>query len=163
MLEIGKIVNTHGLKGDMKVTLWCDGIETFSALKYVYINNNRYSLLSVKPHKGCCLIKLDGINDINDTAPFINKIVCAKRSDLPKLPENTYYIKDLIGASVYNKGELAGKVKDVFSTPANDVYVVETDGGREILIPAVKEFIKKISIENSRIDAELGREYFDEN
>lgn len=163
MLEIGKIVNTHGLKGDMKVTPWCDGTEVFSALENVIVNGREYKLSKAVPHKGCFLIKLSEVNDINDTAPFINKIIYAKRADLPELPENTYYIKDLIGLSVYNGEELLGEIKDVFSTAANDVYVVGGENGKDILIPAVHEIVKNVSVEGGRVDVVLTKGYFDED
>ncbi len=163
MLEIGKIVNTHGLKGEMRFTPWCDGIGFLKNVKNVIVGDAVFTLESVKPHKNVFIIKLKGVNHINDTESFINKIVFARREDLPKLPENTYFIKDLIGLNVYNGEDLVGEISDVFSTPANDVYVIKRAEGKDILIPAIKQIVKNISIENKRLDAFISEEYFNEN
>ena len=163
MLEIGKIVNTHGLKGEMRFTAWCDGIEFLKAVKSVIINNAQYKLTGVKEHKNVFIIKFDGVDDINDTPAFINQVVYAKRADLPELPENTYFIKDLIGLKVFDGENQIGEIADVFQTPANDVYVVKREAGKDILIPAVKQIVKNVSIKDARIDVELTEEYFDEN
>ncbi len=163
MLEIGKIVNTHGLKGEMRFTPWCDGVDFLKAVKSVIINDRQYMLKGVKEHKNVFIIKLDGIDDINDTPEFINQIVYAKRADLPELPENTYFIKDLIGLSVYNDETYIGEISDVFSTPANDVYVVKQDSGKDILIPAIKHIVKSINIAEKCAYVTLTEEYFDEN
>lgn len=163
MLEIGKIVNTHGLKGEMRFTPWCDGIEFLKNVKKVFINDLVFELVSVRPSKNVFIIKLKGVDNINDTDSFINKVVYAKREDLPELPENTFYIKDLIGLKVYNGEDFVGEINDVFSTPANDVYVVKRSEGKDILIPAIKQIIKNISIGQGRVDAIIPEEYFNEN
>ncbi len=163
MLEIGKIVNTHGLKGEMRFTPWCDGIGFLKNVKKVIVGDDVFTLESVKPHKNVFIIKLSGVNHINDTDAFINKVVYAKREDLPPLPENTFFIKDLIGLKVYNGEDFVGEISDVFSTPANDVYVIKRPEGKDILIPAIKQIVKNISVENQRADVVLSEEYFNEN
>jgi len=163
MLEIGKIVNTHGLKGEMRLTPWCDGIEFLKAVKSVIVNDTPYKLVGVKEHKNVFIIKLDGVDDINDTPKFINQVVYAKRTDLPELPENTYFIKDLIGLKVYDGESFIGEISDVFSTPANDVYVVKRPEGKDILIPAIKQTVKMISLDEQCVYVTLTEEYFDEN
>ncbi|MBQ3114949.1 MAG: 16S rRNA processing protein RimM [Clostridia bacterium] len=163
MLEIGKIVNTHGLKGEMKLAPWCDGFDFFKQIKTVYINEKQYEITNSREQKNLFIIKLSGVNSIDDTPEFINKVVFAKKSSLPKLPENTYFIVDLIGLCVYNNGELVGKVDEVLQLKANDVYVVKSDDGKEILVPAIKEIVKGINIDSNRIDVCLTEEYFNEN
>lgn len=163
MLEIGKIVNTHGLKGEMKIAPWCDGFEFFKQIKTVIISDCEYKITSAKEQKNLFIIKLSGVDSIDDTPQFINKIVYVKKDTLPPLPENIFYIADLIGLSVYNDGTLIGKVDDVLQLKSNDVYVVKSESGQEVLIPAIKEIVKNISIENCRIDVCLSEEYIDEN
>ncbi len=163
MLEIGKIVNTHGLKGEMKIVPWCDGFDFFKQVKTVFINEKQYEITNSRQQKNLFIIKLSGVDSIDDTPGFINKVVYVKKSSLPELPENTYYIVDLIGLGVYNDGELLGEVQEVLQLKANDVYVVKSQDGKEILVPAIKEVVKNISIDSKRIDVCLMEEYVDEN
>ncbi|MBQ2754161.1 MAG: 16S rRNA processing protein RimM [Clostridia bacterium] len=163
MLEIGKIVNTHGLKGEMKIAPWCDGFDFFKQVKTVFINEKQYEITNSRQQKNLFVIKLSGVDSVDDTPGFINKVVYAKKSTLPELPENTYYIVDLIGLEVFNNGECVGKVYDVLQLKSNDVYVVKSDDGKEILVPAIKEFVKNISIDGNRIDVCLTEEYVDED
>ncbi len=148
--EIGKIVNTFGIKGEVKVTPYTDDIEQFKKIKSIYVNNTLMQVQSAKFQKNVVILKLKDVDDMTAAENLRNSIIEAKRSK-KKLPENTYYIADLIGLDVYtDEGTLLGKVKDIYNTGANDIYSIETES-KEVLLPAIKEVIKQIDIENKKI------------
>ena len=148
--EIGKIVNTFGIKGEVKVTPYTDDIEQFKKIKSIYVNNTLMKVQSAKFQKNVVILKLKDVDDMTAAENLRNSIIEAKRSK-KKLPENTYYIADLIGLDVYtDEGTLLGKVKDIYNTGANDIYSIETES-KEVLLPAIKEVIKQIDIENKKI------------
>ena len=154
-IEIGKIINTHGLKGEIKIAPWCDGIEIFEYLDEVYIGDKPYELLSVREHKNSFLAVLNTVDTIEKAEKLKNKIIKARIEDMPELEEDTYYIRDLIGLSVYEGDRLLGKIYDCFPTGSNDVYAVKSDDGKEILIPAIKQVVKRINISEGRMDVLL--------
>lgn len=154
-LEIGKIVNTHGLKGEVKVTPWCDRPSVFSELDSVIYDGRTIKVENVKFHKNSVILKLSGVESIEAAEKLKNGILLAKRSQLGQLPEGTYYINDLIGLEVYEGEESLGKIEDCFPTGSNDVYVVRSDEGRQLLIPAIKQVIKNVDIKGRRMDVEL--------
>lgn len=148
--EIGKIVNTFGIKGEVKVTPYTDDIEQFKKIKNIYVNNTLMKIQSAKFQKNVVILKLQGVDDMTSAENLRDSIIKVDRSK-KKLPENTYYIADLIGLDVYtDEGTLFGKDKDIYNTGANDIYSIETEG-KEVLLPAIKEVIKQIDIENKKI------------
>jgi 16S rRNA processing protein RimM len=151
-LEIGKIVNTHGLKGEVKVTPWCDDSRVFLSLDSVQTKNNRLKIENVKFFKNTVIIKFSGINSIEDAEKMRNEIIYADRSQLAPLADGTYYIRDIIGLEVFEKDTRMGIIEDCFDTGSNDVYVVLTDEGRRILIPAISQFVKKVDIRGKRME-----------
>lgn len=159
-LEIGQIVNSYGLKGQMKIVPFTDDITRYSDLKTIYIEINKqlkeYKIEQVKYHKNNVLIKLEGIDDINDTEKFKNCFVKVDRKNAVKLPEDTYFIIDLIGLEVFTEENvLLGKIVDVFPTGSNDVYVVKDELGKQILLPAISEVIKNVDIPNKKMIVNL--------
>ena len=154
-MEIGKMVNTHGLKGHVKVEPWCDGIETFEYLDSIFIKGTEYNIESVKPHKNIFLLKLKNIDDINVAEGFKGAIITADREKLPPLPEGTYYITDIIGLEVYEDEKYIGKISDWIETGSNNVYVIKRPKGKDVLIPAIDDVIKKIDIENKTMSVKL--------
>ena len=158
--EIGQIVNTFGIKGQVKVMPFTDDIHRFDELKSVIIEKNKKTEMKeieeVKYHKNMVLIKFKGIEDMNAAEALRNSYLKIKREDAKKLPKDTYFIADLIGCSVYTEdGEYLGKVDDIYSTKANDIYVVKDEQGKQILLPGRKEVLKKIDIENETITVHL--------
>ena len=150
-LEIGKIVNTFGIKGEVKVYPYTDDINQFKKIKKVYINNEEKEIESVKFHKNNVILKIKGIDNMTEAENLRNTVIEANRST-KKLPENTYCIADLINLDVYtDENNFLGKVKDIYNTGANDIYSIETPEGKEILLPAIKDVIKQIDIENKKI------------
>ncbi len=152
LLEIGQIVNTHGLRGDLKVMPWCDDPEIFHELAYVLIDNREYQIEKSVIHKNTVLLKLEGINHINDAENYRNKILSVPREELGELPEGTYYICDLLGCSVETEqGRPLGKICDIIKTGSNDVYVVEDDAKNQTLIPVIDECVKSVDVESKKV------------
>lgn len=159
-LEIGQIVNSYGLKGQMKIVPFTDNITRYNELKTIYIEVNKqlkeYKIEQVKYHKNNVLIKLEGIDDINDTEQFKNCFVKIDRKNAVKLPKDTYFIVDLIGIEVFTEENvLLGKIVDIFPTGSNDVYVVKDELGKQILLPAISEVIKNVDISNKKMIVNL--------
>ena len=158
--EIGQIVNTNGLKGILKVKPFTDDIQEFEKFTSIYIQKNgeliEFTIEKVRYVKNMVLLKLKGIDDINEAEKYKNLYIKIDREVLPTLPDNTFYIVDLIECDVETvDGKELGKIDDVFNTGSNDIYVVKNEEGKQILIPAIKQVIKKIDISNKRIIIEL--------
>lgn len=152
LLEIGKIVNTHGLRGEIKIQPWCDDSTIFEDIDYVIIDGKEYDILGVKYHKSSVILKLSGIADINEAEKYRNKTIFVTREMLGELPGGTYYICDLLGCGVQTvSGRFLGKIDDVIKTGSNDVYSVKNENGKQFLIPVIDEVIKNVDIENKMI------------
>jgi len=154
-IEIGKIVNTHGLRGHIKVEPWCDGIETFEYLKRVFVNNAEYGIESVKPQKNLFLLKLSGIDSVEVAEVLRGKIINALEEEMPPLPDGVYYIKDIIGLSVYEGEKFIGEITDWIETGSNNVYVIKRPKGKDVLIPAIDSVVLNIDIENKRMSVNM--------
>lgn len=158
-ISIGQIVNTYGVKGELKVYPLTDNIRRFDKLKIVYIEENhvlnKYEIQHIKYLNNMAIVKLNKVEDIESAEKFRNKYIKVHRNDAVKLPENSYFVCDIIGADVFNlDGELLGKVYDVIETGSNDVFVVKTED-KEILVPALKAVFKEIDIIKGRIVVQL--------
>ena len=146
--EIGKIVNTFGIKGEIKIYPYVDYIMD---LKYFYVDDNKMEIEKCRTQKNLVIVKIKGIDDINVVEKLKGKIASVYEEDLPSLPEGTYYIKDLIGLDVItDDGRELGKLDDVIQTGANDVYNVNG-----ILLPVIDEVVKKIDLKNHKIVVHL--------
>ena len=159
-LEIGKIVNSYGLKGFIKVLPLTDNIKRYELLKTIFIdyrnNLETFDIEEVKYHKNFVLLKLKGIDDINQVEKYKESYIKIDRKDGVKLPKDAYYIVDLIGLNVETiEGEYLGKIDDIIPTGSNDVYVVKNELGKQILIPAIKSVVKEIDIENKKVKVHL--------
>ena len=159
-LEIGQIVNSYGIKGFFKVVPFTDDIKRFDDLKTIYIEKNKNleekEIEEVKYHKHLVLLKIKGIDDIGDTEQYKNCILKIDRKDAVKLPEDTYFITDMIGIEVYTEeNELLGTLVDIFPTGSNDVYVVKDELGKQILLPAIGDVIKNVDIKSKKITVKL--------
>ena len=159
-LEIGQIVNSYGIKGFFKVVPFTDDITRFDDFETIYIEKNKKLekkiIEEVKYHKNLVLLKIKGIDDINDTEQYKNCILKIERKDAVELPEDTYFITDLIGIEVYDEDEkLLGNLIDIFPTGSNDVYVVKDELGKQILLPAIGEVIKKVDVANKKMIVKL--------
>lgn len=152
-LEIGQIVNTFGIKGEVKVIPFTDDINRFDDLKKVYVKSKKesklYKVESVRYHKNMVLLKLENINNPEDGQTLKNTFLEVDREDAIPLEEGTYFIVDLIGLDVYtDDGKLLGKVDDIYNAGANDIYVVKDELGKQILLPGIDDVIKEVKLED---------------
>ena len=164
-LDIGKIVNTHGIKGELKIMPLTDDPRRYDLLKTALVEKNGslqdYKVESVKYFKNLVLLKLKGIDTIEDAEKMKNLILKIHRKDAVKLPEGSYFVCDLIGCEVKDiNGVFLGKLEDILQTGSNDVYVVR-EKEEEILIPALKTVLKNIDIEQKSIIVDLPKGLID--
>ncbi|MBQ4137452.1 MAG: 16S rRNA processing protein RimM, partial [Clostridia bacterium] len=122
------------------------------ALPCIYVEKKsglvKYNVISASVHKGCALVKLEGIDDMDSAMLLKNKVVYAERELIP-IDEGAVFIADMIGLDVYNSknGERLGLLTDIFESVASDIYVIKTDDGREVMVPGVDEFIDEIDLD----------------
>lgn len=158
-LEIGQIVNTFGIKGMVKIRPFTDDIRRFDRLKKVYIKKNNveeYEIEEVKYHKDMVLIKFKGIENLEQANLLRNYYLLINRDEEEPLEEGRYYIVDMLGIEVYtDEGKKLGILDDIFNTGSNDVYVIKDELGKQILLPAIKEVIKQVDIENKKMIVHL--------
>ena len=152
-LEAGKIVNTHGIKGELKIESWLDSAEFLGSFEYMYIDEKPFKLLSGRVHKHFLIAQLEGVADINAAMALKTKEVFVDKGKA-KLPKGHFFIADIIGAVVVDEsGSELGTLTEVLERPAANVYIV--NGEREIMIPAVPEFILKTDVAEKKITVRL--------
>ena len=159
-LELGQIVNVRGLKGEVKLNSFAEDDKVFETLKTVFIKKKNEMLEKqiekVSYTKNQVVLKFKDCNSIDEAEALRNTYLLVKKEDLGELPEGVYYLADLIGLDVYtDEEEFLGKVDDIYSTGANDIYVVKNEEGKEKLLPGIDEVIKNIDIDNGRITVHL--------
>ena len=160
LMEIGQIVNTYGIKGFVKVVPFTDNINRFEELDEVYLQTKNgletFGIEEVKYTKNTVLLKLKGIDDINVAEKYRNCYVKIDRKNAVELPEDTYFIVDLLDCEVHTEeGEILGSIIDVYPTGSNDIYVVKNEKGKQVLLPAISQVIKQVDIENKKIIVHL--------
>ena len=143
-LPTGQIVNTHGLKGYVKIQPWADDPADLLDFDRFFIDGREYEVEQASLQKSMVLLKLAGVDTIDEAAKLRNKELLIAREDV-ELEEGVVFIADLIGLTVLADGVEIGKITEVLTPPGNDVYVVK--GEREYLIPAVKEFVEGLNPE----------------
>lgn len=160
MFTIGKIVNTHGIKGEIKVMPTTDNPKRFGQLKKVYVEHKTitiYEIENVRYHKECVLLKLKGINDMNGAELLKGSTIKIERQEALPLEEDEYYIGDLYNMAVYTEEErYLGNIIDIIMTGSNDVYVLRKEGRpKDLLIPAIKQVIKKVDVPHQKMNVHL--------
>ncbi|MCL2249804.1 MAG: ribosome maturation factor RimM [Oscillospiraceae bacterium] len=150
LIETGKIVNTHGVRGEVKILPWADSPEFLLDFDHFYIDGTEIEVLSARIHKGCVIAAFDGVADIKSAAALRNKVISIKKEDA-NLQEDAYFVADLIGITAidYETGEKLGHVAEILPLPQGNVYVIR--GEREILVPAVPEFIKETNLQDGYV------------
>ena len=149
LIPVGKIIDTHGIRGQVKVHSYSGNADSLGSARYVTLKSpagvlSELALKGFKANTGRFIISLAGYDDINLAIPLVGHEVCLKRNQLPVLDEDEFYWSDLIGLSVITEdGTLVGTIADIFETGSNDVYVVRGDE-REHLIPAIADVIKSV-------------------
>lgn len=159
-LQVGVITQTHGIRGEVKVFPTTDDASRFKKLKEVIMDTGKERLTmeieGVKFFKQYAIVKFKGYDSINDIEKYKNAKLYVTRDKAVRLKKDEYFIADLIGMEVVaQEGEYLGRVKDVLVTGANDVYVVEREDKTELLLPAIKECIREIDMEQSKITVHI--------
>ena len=151
-ITIGKITSKHGTKGEVKVMPLTEKINRFKNLKNIYINKKIFEILESKMVGNKVILKLAGIDEIDEAKNIVGYFIEISRSEAIELPENSYFLHEIIGLGVYlENNEYLGVIENIIRTGSNDVYIVKNKEGREILIPAIKEVVKVIDIDNKKI------------
>ncbi len=152
-LEAGRIVNTHGVRGEVRIEPWADEAAFLTRFKRFYMDGQPVKVRSCRVHKTLCIASLEGIDDVNAAMALKGKVIFIDRKDA-KLPKGTVFIQDILGARVVDEeGTELGVLDQVLPAPAASVYVVK--GEREILIPDVPAFILDKDADNGVITVRL--------
>lgn len=149
-LEAGQIVTTHGVRGEMKVMPWADGPDFLMDFSRVLIDNREYQVQSCRIQKTCNLLKLAGIDTVEQAQALREKVIKIYREDAPA---DLIFAAELIGMEVFCQGQFIGAITDVLDYPGNKVYVVE--GDHAYMIPAVKQFILSTDVEKNIMHVHL--------
>ncbi|MCM1115707.1 MAG: ribosome maturation factor RimM [Clostridium sp.] len=165
-LEIGKINNTHGVRGEVKFMLWCDDIEYLTQFDTLYFDDKgdqAVKVLAVRPQKNIAILKLEGYDSIEKAEKIKGKILYGNRDDA-SIDEDANYIADLIGCYVVDidTEEEYGQVKDVLNYGSCDIYDIES-WGKHTLIPATPDIVKEINVEYKVIRIKRMKGLFDED
>ena len=155
-LEIGEIVGTHGVRGEIRVNPWCDTPDFMTKFKTLYFDSNGGCAVQVKsarPHGNIVLLTINDVDSVEKAQKLRGKVLYMKRSDA-KLPKGKYFIAELIGCRVFDADDESksyGTLTDVSPTGANDVWHITDEGGREYLIPAIPDVVISTDVENDSI------------
>ncbi|HCI60474.1 MAG TPA: 16S rRNA processing protein RimM [Ruminococcus sp.] len=164
-LDSGKIVGTHGIKGEVRIEPWCDSPEFLCAFKKLYLDENGQTFIEVKsrPHKNITLAKIKGVDTIEAAEKFRGKIVYINREDIT-LDEGVNFVQDLIGLEVRDaeNGTVYGKLTDVLRTGANDVYEITDSNNKKYLAPVIDEVVEKINVDGGFVRIHPMKGIFDD-
>lgn len=152
MIEVMKIINTHGVKGEMKALYYAESPQFFKKVKTLYDKKgNAYTLTGVREGKNSLLVTVEGIDDMTKAEGMKNVELFAKREDFPPLPKGEYYLIDLVGLlAVTNEGEEIGEVIDIIEKAAQNLLVIKKEE-KEILIPKCDAFVDRVDLDEKRI------------
>lgn len=152
-LEIGKVVSTHGLRGELRVDPWCDSPQFLCQFKTLYLKKGETKLsVSSRPHKTIAIVKAKGIDTIEEAEKLRGRVLYINRSDA-RLAPGEYFIQDLMGLDVIDidTSKSYGKITDVLKTGANDVYQVTDENKKDYLIPVIDDVVKEIDINGGKV------------
>ncbi|WP_122788600.1 ribosome maturation factor RimM [Intestinibacillus sp. Marseille-P6563] len=155
-LEAGKIVNTHGVTGEIKVQPWCDSPEVLTDFDTLYLSPTEpVQVKKAYVHKNCVVMRLTGVDTCEAAEALKNRILYLNRDDV-ELPEDLVFIQDILGLTVFDTrtGETIGTLRDVNQGAGHDLYIIRRDGKPDALIPACKPFLKNIDLEKGIITVE---------
>ena len=153
-IETGRIVGTHGIRGEMRLEVWADSPEFLKGIKQLYLSSNGegcLKLTAARPHKNICILKAKDIDTIEEAEKYRGKVVYINRNDKP-LEKGRYYIQDLLGCAVFHAetGNKLGEISDVTQTGANDVWHIKS-GENEYLIPVIPDVVKSVDVEKEEV------------
>lgn len=154
-LEAGEIVNTHGVKGEVKIMPWADSPEFLCQFDTLYMDGNAVKVLAARPHKTMVLATLEGIDTVEKAMRLKGKVLSIDRTGI-ELPDGRHFLADLMGLTVLDNatGEELGTIEDILTPPAHEVYVVRGKG-KEYMIPAVDAFLAETNVEGGYIRVNL--------
>lgn len=155
-LEVGKVTNVHGLMGEVRVQPWADSPDFLCQFKTLYVDKAHWPIRveRARVHKNMVILKLEGVTDVNGALAMRNAVLYIDRKDA-NLPEGSFFLADLMDMEVRDaQGKVLGKIADVLTLPANNVYVVR-GGEREIMIPAVDQFVKEVNVDEGYMTVTL--------
>ena len=156
-IKIGRIVNAVALRGEVKVYNYSGYKERYEELERIIVEDKEFEIEKVRYQQHMVILKLAGVNDRNAAEAMKNKDVFITEEDLVELPEDTFYIRDLIGLTVIDEesGATIGKIKDVLQPSSQDIYVIKRKEGADVLIPAVAEFVKEVNLAEGFVKVHL--------
>ena len=156
-LEVGKITNTHGIMGEVRVEPWADSPDFLCKFKTLYVGKTQWPIHveRARVHKNMAIVKFEGITDMNGALAMKNQVLYIARADV-NLPQGQFFLADLEGLEVReaDSGKVLGKIAEVLTPPASNVYVVK-GGERDLLIPAVPEFVLETNVDEGYITVHL--------
>ena len=163
---VARITSVADKKGFVKIYSYSDFPERFFSLHEVFIDffdsKKKFIVEKIKKNKNDFLIKFKNFDTENDTRILLDKEIYVDEKDAVNLPDKFYFVHDLLDSKVFRNGKLFGKIKDVLSYPANDVYVIEDVNDREILLPALSELVESFDPENKVMILKPGESFYDD-
>ena len=164
-LEAGRVVGTHGVRGELRVEPWCDSARFLTGFSEFYWDGGKekVKVVSSRPHKNLLLLKLEGIDTVEQGDALRGRVLFLNRKDV-KLPEGRFFVQDLIGLSAVDAddGRVYGKVTDVFPTGSNDVYQVTDEDGKNYLVPAIQDVVVRVDVDAGVMELRPMRGIFDD-
>ena len=154
-IEAGKIINTHGIRGEVKIEVWLDTPQMLKSCGRVFVGYGKkeFRIVSAGIHKGFLIAALEGITDVNSAMSLKNKEIYIDRDDA-NLSQGTFFLSDVIGAEVVDdSGRKLGVITEIFESPAAPIYVIK--GDKEHMVPAIPEFILSTDLENAVVTVRL--------
>jgi len=159
LYQVGAITQTHGIKGEVKVFPLTDDISRFKNMKNLLLDAGKEGYINLevenaRPQKNLVILKFKGIDNINDIEKYKGHGLYVTKENRVELKEDEYFIADLIGVSVYldsDEDSVFGEITDVLQTGANDVYEITLLDGRSVLVPAIKDCVKSVDMENNKM------------
>ena len=153
-IDTGRIVGTHGIRGEMRLEVWADSPQFLAGIKRLYLSetgDKTLDIIAARPHKNICILKVKGIDTIEEAEKYRGKVVYINRNDR-RLEKGRYFVQDLLGCAVVHSesGAELGIISDVSQTGANDVWHIKK-GETEYLIPVIPDVVKNVDVENSLI------------
>lgn len=156
MIKIGEVVNAVGLRGELKIYPYTENKERFETIKAVYFNEKQVQIEQVRYKDNLVILKIQGVDSRTEAEACKGIEVFMREEDLEELPEGTYYVKDILGFQVEDqKRGMIGILKDVRDSGAQSLFIIEKNGGGEILVPAVEEFFTAVDMERNVILVDL--------
>ena len=160
ILQVGAVTNTHGIAGEVKVFPTTDDPKRFKKLKHVLVDSGNemkeLEITGVKFFKNMVILKFKGLDRIEDVMAYKGKNLYVTRENAVKLKKNEYFIADLVGMDVFTEdGERLGSLRNVIQTGANDVYEVTMENGKDVLIPAIRQCIIDVNVEEAKMTVHL--------